>query len=92
MIVSKNQIHSIATGVQRDTMIVIERSELRNQMRQDLLAASYGSADAECRNQLAPLGNLCSVLHHCTIVPTRLAKSIREALALHENSVTEHPN
>jgi hypothetical protein len=66
-------------------MIVIERSELRNQLRQDLVAASYGSADAECCNQLAPLGNLCRALHHCTIVPTRLAKSIQEALALHES-------
>ncbi len=68
-------------------MIVIERSELRNQLRQDLVAASYRSADAECRNQLAPLGNLCRALHHCTIVPTRLGKSIREALALHESCV-----
>ncbi len=68
-------------------MIVIERSELRNQLRQDLLAASYGSADAECRNQLAPLGNLCRALHHCTIVLIRLAKSMREAFALHESCV-----
>jgi hypothetical protein len=52
-----------------------------------LVAASYGSADAECCNQLAQLGNLCRALHHCTIVPTRLAKSIQEALALHESWV-----
>jgi hypothetical protein len=68
-------------------MIVIERSELRNQLRQDLVAANHGSANAECCNQLAPLGNLCRALHHCTIVLTRLAKSIREALPLHESWV-----
>jgi hypothetical protein len=85
--VSKNQIHSIAAGVQRDAMIVIERSDLRDQLRQDLVAASYRSADAECRNHLAPLGKLCRALHHRTIVPTRLAKSIREALALHQSCI-----
>ncbi len=68
-------------------MIVIERSKLRNQLRQDLRAASYRSADAECRNQLAPLGNLCRALHHCTIVLIRLAKSMRETLALHKSCV-----
>src|SRR6266516_1785088 len=61
-------------------MIVIERRKLRNQLRQDLRAATYRSADTKCRNQLGPLGNLCRALHHCTIVLTRLAKSIRETL------------
>ena len=50
MIVSKNQIYSIIRRMKRNTMIVIERSELRNELWQELFATGYGSADAECRN------------------------------------------
>ena len=68
-------------------MITIERSDLGEELRKHLFAARNCSANRECCNQLAPLGNLCCALHHCTIVPTRLAKSIQEALALHESCV-----
>ena len=40
MIVSKNQIDSFAVSVQRNAMIAIERSDVRNELRQDLFAAN----------------------------------------------------
>ena len=70
-------------------MIVIERSDLRNELWQDLSAASDRSANQKCHNKSAPRWPLAHALQHGTTVPSRLAKSIREALALHESSVMD---
>jgi hypothetical protein len=40
MIMRKNQIDSLAVSVQKDAMIAIERSDLSNELRQDLFAAT----------------------------------------------------
>ncbi len=62
-------------------MITIERSDLGEKLREHLFAARNCSANRECRNQLAPPGNLSRALRHWAIMPARLAKSMREALA-----------
>ena len=43
--VSKDQIHSIVAGDQRNAVIVIERSEMCYQLWQDLLTADNRSAN-----------------------------------------------
>src|SRR6266480_5844576 len=70
-------------------MIVIERSDLRNELWQDLSAASDRSANQKCHNKSAPRWPLANALQHGTTVPRRLAKSIREAIALQESSVMD---
>ena len=62
-------------------MITIERSDLGEKLREHLFAARNCSANRECRNQLAPPGNLSRAPRHWAIMPARLAKSMREALA-----------
>ncbi len=68
-------------------MIVIERSDLRNELWQDLSAASDRSANQKCHNKSAPRWPLAHALQHGIIVPSRLAKSIRNPLSLYEGRV-----
>ena len=47
-------------------MVVVERSDLSNELRQDLFAASDRSADHESRNKFAPRRRLAHALQHGT--------------------------
>lgn len=61
---SQNQIHSVATGVQRNLMLVMERSDLRNELWQNLLAANDWTANYNRRNKIAPHERLIHELQH----------------------------
>jgi len=63
---SENQIDRVAISMQRHSMIGIERSDLSNELRQELFAASDWSADYDCGNKFAPPQPLEHALQHST--------------------------
>ena len=88
---SKNQIHSIVRLAQGNTMIAIERSDLSNELRQDLFATGDRSADPddEIQERLGALDadRVDEPSSQVVQRPVRLAKSIRKALPLHHSRV-----
>jgi hypothetical protein len=50
---SKNQINCVAVSAQGHCVIAIKRSDLSNELWQDLFAASDRSANHECGNEFA---------------------------------------